>query len=138
MSVFRIFFAGEIKKVEHRTAGDKQVMSLSVCKKNYAKQGEDATFTWLNVSVWGPLPDWLVNKAIKGGFIAGSGEFSMRSYTDKDGKKAVSAECRSTSFDVESAGTADVTPEAAPVKAPPKKPAAVAVADEDEPPFSQG
>ncbi len=136
MTILRIHFAGEIKKVEHRQAGDKPVMSLSICKKNYAKQGEEATFTWLNVSVWGPLPDWLVNKAIKGGFIAGSGEFSLRSYTDKNGQKAVSAECRATSFDVESAGTSDATPEPAPVKAAPRKPAPATAADDSEsPPF---
>ncbi len=136
MTIFRLTFAGQIKKVEHRQAGDKAVMSLSVCKKNYAKQGDEPTFTWVNVSVWGPLPEWLVNKAVKGALIAGSGEFSMRSYKDKEGNKAVSAEVRATSFDVE-VGSEDGAPADAPApvaKAAPQKPAPAPIGD-DEPPF---
>lgn len=72
---------------------------------------------------------------VKGAMIAGSGEFTLRSY-EKDGAKRQSAECNSQSFDIEVSGVAaqgEATP--APVAAP-RRPAAVAVADEDEPPFN--
>lgn len=138
MTVFRLTFAGQIKKAEHRQVGDKNVLTLSVCKKNYAKDGQEPTFTWINVNVWGPLPDWLVSKAVKGALIAGTGEFSMRSYQDKNGAKCVSAEARCQSYDVV-VGTDEALEAAAPqksqAKAPSKPAAAVAEDDDSQPPF---
>lgn len=135
MSLFKLTFAGAIKKAECRQVQDKTVLDLSVCRKNYAKQGEEATFTWVRVQVWG-APDWMAAKAIKGAFVAGCGEFTLRIYTDKQGKSGMSADVRCNSFDVE-IGTdepAEALPQKAPAKAP-SKPAPATAVDEDEPPF---
>ncbi len=102
MSVFRLSFSGKITKAEARRAGDKNILEVSLCKKNYAKQGEEAHFTWIRATIWDP-PEWITSKAIKGAFISGSGEFSMRSY-EKDGVKHTNAEVRCGSYDCEIAG----------------------------------
>lgn len=93
-------------------AGDKQILELSICKKNYAKAGDEATFTWVNVTVWQP-PAWMATKAVKGAFVAGSGEFTLRTY-ESNGVKKQSADVRATSFDIEIGGEAGEASEQAP------------------------
>ena len=99
MTIFRISFAGEIKKADHRTAGGKALVEFSLCKKNRTKQGEQESFTWIKVTLWEPA-DWMAAKLVKGAFVAGSGDMSTRSY-EKDGEKKTSIEVRCTGFDVE-------------------------------------
>ncbi len=139
MSLMRLTFAGKIKKAESRRAGDKDIIEMSICRKNYGKKEDDPTFTWINVTVWEP-PEWMRAKAIKGAFVAGCGEFTLRSY-EKDGVKRQSAECRCTSFDVEIGDDPDME---APAKTPaPAKvqhrhvPVAPSGAAEDDVPFSR-
>ncbi len=118
MPQLRLFFSGEARKVELKTIGDKPAVQIQLCKKNYAKKGDEPTFTWITVLVWEPKE---LQTFVEGGFVAGSGEFTMRSYTDKDGNKRQSAEVRCTSFDVETPRHAD-----APAMAPATKQAPVA------------
>ena len=98
MPNLRLQFSGEARKVEHKTIGGKAAVQISLCKKNYAAKDAEATFTWITVMVWEPK-EWQTFH--EGGFVAGSGEFTMRSYVDKDGAKRQSAEVRCTSFDIE-------------------------------------
>lgn len=134
MPNLRLQFSGEARKVEHKTIGGKSAVQIQLCKKNYTKQGEEPSFTWITVMVWEPKE---FQHFSEGGFVAGSGEFTMRSYTDKDGNKRQSAEVRCTSFDVETPRG----PDAAPVKnladlpiKTPRRPAPAA-ADDAGPPF---
>ncbi len=136
MPNLRLQFSGEARKVELKTIGDKPAVQIQLCKKNYAKKGDEPTFTWITVLVWEPKE---FQTFVEGGFVAGSGEFTMRSYTDKDGNKRQSAEVRCTSFDVETPRHAD-----APAMAPaptPRKPDPVRRGDlgggasDNEPPF---
>ena len=134
MTILRMQFAGEIKKAEHKKAGDKPIVEISLCKKFKEKAAEDS-FTWVRITLWQPA-EFQVAKLVKGGFIAGSGEFKMRSYKDKEGAKAVNAEIRCTSFDVE---VSDGQPRAethAASSTPVSRPAPrTATVDSDEPPF---
>lgn len=132
MSLLRLFFAGQIKKVEHKTAAGKALVEVSICKKNRTKENDKETFTWIRATIWEPA-EFQVAKLFKDAFIAGSGEMTLRSYADKDGKDRVSCEVSCRSFDVEVSG-----PQAAPAEAAPAAPSkprgakAAPVAD-DEP-----
>lgn len=133
MTVFRLAFAGQIKKVEHRTAGDKPLAEVSVCRKNRGRQGEPEAFTWVRVTIWEPA-DFQVAKLVKGAFVAGTGDMSARSFDGKDGAKMHSIEVRCSSFDVEvSDGAAEEGTAPAPRRAPAAKPAPATT--DDEPPF---
>jgi single-stranded DNA-binding protein len=137
MTAFRLMFAGEIKTVETKNFNGIQFAELSLCKKNYAKQGTDPTFTWVRVGIREPA-DFLVAKLVKGAFIAGSGEMSARTYQDKDGKDKTSIDIRCTGFDVEmprSEAAADFEGEQQiPQRSPARPRPAPATADQD-PPF---
>jgi single-stranded DNA-binding protein len=124
MTIFRLAFAGEIKRIEFRTVGNDQLAEFSICKKNKTKDGEEDSFTWATISLWKPA-SFQLPKLVKGAFVAGSGEFHLRSYVDKEGLKRQSAECRCTSYDVEVAGPAEsktatehLPPKTAPARAP--------------------
>lgn len=136
MSMLKLMFSGTIKKVEFRQAGDTPLVELSLCRKNYAKPGEDVHFTWIKATVFKP-PEWMPAKLVKGAHVSGCGEFTLRSYVDKTGQKGVSAEVRCGSFDLDVAGDESGAATAAvPVKAEPRRPAATPSAiDLDEPPF---
>ncbi len=41
MPNLRLQFSGEARKVEHKTIGGKAAVEIQLCKKNYAKQGDD-------------------------------------------------------------------------------------------------
>jgi single-stranded DNA-binding protein len=136
VSILRLSFAGQIKKAEHRDAGGTPLVEVSICKKNQGKKGED-TFTWVDINVWKPA-DFQTAKLVKGNFIAGTGEMTMRSYVDKGGTKGHSIEVRCTSFDVEvSDGAQQEAP--APRQSAPQRPVkpdhAAAVAGDLEIPF---
>lgn len=137
MTTFRLAFSGEIKKAEHRNAGGKPLVEVSICKKNHTKQDEEPSFTWAKINLWQPA-EFQTAKLVKGAFIAGTGELTLRSYVNKDGVKATAMEVRCTSFDVEvadgSANTTTTAPAARPVKAPAKA-AAADYDDNEAPPF---
>jgi single-stranded DNA-binding protein len=99
MTIFRLTFAGEIKKADTKSVGGKSLVELSICKKNRTKDGDPESYTWLRIGLWEPA-QFQIPKLVKGSFIAGSGELTLRSYEGKDGK-ATSLECRCSSFDVE-------------------------------------
>jgi single-stranded DNA-binding protein len=111
MPYLRLQFSGEARKVEHKTIGGKAAVEIQLCKKNYAKQGDEPSFTWIRVMVWEPKEFQTFRE---GGFVAGSGEFTVRSYTDKDGNKKQSAEVRCTSFDIETPRPQEAVGEPAP------------------------
>ena len=142
MTVFRLGFAGEIKRIEFRTVGQDQVAEFSICKKNKTKDGEEESFTWATISLWKPA-SFQLPRLVKGAFVAGSGEFHLRSYVDKTGLKRQSAECRCTSYDVEIAGHNEAASALAPVAQPPRAAPRATVAqvvasggvDPGEPPF---
>jgi hypothetical protein len=135
-----MMYAGHIKKVEHKQVGGKALVDLSLCKKQKGRNGAEDSFVWLRVSLWEPAA-FMIPKLVKGAFISGSGEFSVRTY-DKDGVEKISMECRSGSFDVEIAGDAEpqqaAQPEPTPVKVAHRHVPAVAVGGtvEDEIPFA--
>ena len=134
MTILRLQFAGFIVKADHKTAGAKQLIEMSLCKKNYAKDGDEATFTWCRVCLWEP-PAWMAPKLVKGAFVAGSGEMTLRSYAKKDGTNGVSCDVRCTSWDIECGTPKDERPTtqvSAPVAAAATGSPAASV---DEPPF---
>ena len=147
MTLFRTFFAGEIKRADVRTVGDKSVLEFSLCRKNYGKKDaspDDATFTWINVAIWDPK-EFIAENAKKGAYVAGSGEMEMTSYIDKEGEKKAKITIRTTGFDIEFqrgfAGDAEPAAQSEQRKAAVKpaenyrpRQAAPVVAD-DEPPF---
>ena len=91
MTTFRLNFAGFVTKAEHRNAGSKPIIELSICKKNKVKEGEPEAYTWIKVTCW-DVPQFMADKLVKGAFVAGSGDMKLRSYMNKDGAKAVSCE----------------------------------------------
>jgi single-stranded DNA-binding protein len=99
MTILKAQFAGEIKKADTKNIGGKTLVEVSICKKNRTKDSEPEAFTWLRVGIWEPAA-FQLPKLVKGAFIAGCGDMTLRSYEGKDGK-ASSLECRCTSFDVE-------------------------------------
>jgi single-stranded DNA-binding protein len=126
----RLQFSGEARKVEHKTIGGKSAVEIQLCKKNYTPHGQEATFTWVRVTVFEPKE---FQKFHDGGFVSGSGELSMRSYTDKDGNKKQSLEVRCTSFDVET--PRGVEAQEAPAPAPRRPAPATPADDTSAPPF---
>lgn len=135
MPILRVQFSGEARKVEHKTIGGKSAVEIQLCKKNYAKQGDEPTFTWLRVTVWEPKE---FQQFHEGGFVSGSGELSMRSFMNKDGVKQQSLECRCTSFDIETPRGVEAAPVAAAAPAPRRPaPAAGGHDDHSQPPFAR-
>lgn len=135
MTIFKLQFAGEIKKAEHKTAAGKQLVEVSLCKANRKKEGEQDTFTWIRVTIWEPA-DFQAPKLIKGSFIAGSGDMTHRSYM-KDGQKGHAIELSCRSFDIEvAAGNGDAPTRTDRPAAKPTRPAAPPPAPfDEEPPF---
>lgn len=129
MPLLRLSFSGEARKVEHKTIGGKPAVEIQLCKKNYTKQGDEPSFTWVRVTVWEPKE---FQQFHEGGFVSGSGELSVRSYADKDGNKKQSIEVRCTSFDVETPRGVEAAPVAAPA---PRRPAPSPADDTSSPPF---
>lgn len=136
MAVFRMTFAAEAKKVEFKKVGTDEVVEVSICRKQKGRNGAEDTFCWLRISIWKP-PEWLSQRLAVGVFIAGSGEFTSRSYESNTGEKKTSMEVRCTGFDIEVGGASDRTAQApaaasAPATAP-RRPAPAANLDEEVP-----
>lgn len=135
MTTFRLNFAGFVTKAEHRNAGSKPIIELSICKKNKVKEGEPDAYTWIKVTCW-DAPQFLADKLVKGAFVAGSGDMTLRSYTNKDGAKAVSCEVRCTGWDLECATRDGATTPAATAPQPTRTEVSAAASIAlDEPPF---
>ena len=137
MTILKLNYAGRIHKAEHKTAGDKQICEVSICKKVPARGQDAERFDWVRITIWSP-PEWSVARLAKDNFISGSGDLTMRPY-EKDGVKKYSLEVRCSSFDFEVeqlAARTDTTAEVAPVAAP-KRPAPLAGGydDSNQPPF---
>ena len=141
MTQMRMSFSGEVRKPVVREYDGKNILSFQVMKRNYNKdKSAEASYTWLNVTVFDAKPFQTAQFAEKA-FVAGSGEFTLRSYADKDGSKRQSADVRCNSMDVDSAYVEREQAEpgvyvSAGVKAKlPPKYAAPAKVDEADPPF---
>jgi len=124
MTLLKLSFAGKAMKVEHKMAGDKPIIEVSLCRKQKGRGSDPETFCWIRVTIWQP-PEFM-SRLAKGMFIGGVGELSTRSY-EKDGQKHTSLEVRCGSFDVEiggdDAGAPAMDQSARPVSAAPRKPA---------------
>lgn len=126
MSNFTMSFSGEVRKPQTKDIGGKKAIEFQLMKKNYGKSDAEATYTWVRVTVF-DAKDWQVVQCAEGKFVAGVGEFTLRSY-EKDGVKRQSAEIRCTSFQLDAPYS-----EQAPVAAPgPQKarPSSAPVSDE--------
>ena len=131
--MFKMIFSGNIKRIDVKDAGGKAIVEMSMCRKNYCKEGAEQTFTWLNITVWN-APDWICNVPT-GTFIAGCGEFTLRSYEAKDGTKKTVADVRCNSFDIQVAKDEHTKQASQPQHhAAPSVPPPADLGD-DEPPF---
>lgn len=108
MTLMRMFFSGQIKKAEHREAGGKPLVEVSLCKKHKGRNGAEDSYTWARLTIWEPA-EFQVPRLVKGSIISGSGDVQLRSYVAKDGTKAHSLELRCTSYDIEVEEGADTT-----------------------------
>jgi single-stranded DNA-binding protein len=98
-----MIFSGEVRKPVVREYDGKNILSFQLMKKNYNKdKSAEVSYTWLNVTVFDAKPFQVAQFAEKA-FVAGSGEFTLRSYADNDGSKRQSADVRCNSMDVDSA-----------------------------------
>jgi single-stranded DNA-binding protein len=137
MTILKLQFSGRIHKADHKTAGDKQICEVSICKKVPARGKYEERFDWVRVTIWGP-PEWAVPKLAKGNYISGSGDMTMLPY-EKDGVKKYTLEVRCGSYDFEVEALAGRAADDSDVAPAPRRPAAVAQgasASDDEPPFS--
>lgn len=130
MSNFRMSFSGDVRKPKTLDIGGKKAVEFQLMKKNYGKPDAPATFTWVRVTLF-DAKDWQITQCEEGKFVAGSGEFTLRSY-EKDGEKRQSAEIRCSSFDLDGPFTGKDAAPVAGVPAP-RKPAPVD--DGSGPPF---
>ncbi len=99
MALFKFIFSGTVKKCDHKMAGDKPLIEMSLCKKEKGRNGEEDSYTWIRATLWQPA-EFQSQRIKVGAFVSGVGDFKLRSYM-KDGVKGVSAEVRCSSFDVE-------------------------------------
>jgi hypothetical protein len=127
MTVLRLTFAGQIKRAEHRVAAGRNLVELALCKRERGRNGGDDTFTWVGITLWEPA-DFQAERLVTGAFIAGSGEFKLRS-VDREGRPCARAEITCRSYDIEVVADGDLTPAPAPAAragAPSMRAAAVA------------
>ena len=139
MTVFRMSFSGEVRKPTVKEYDGKKILSVQLMKKNYNKdKSAEASYTWLSVTIF-DAKSFQIAQFVDKAFVSGSGEFTMRSYVDKDGSKRQSADVRCNSMDVDSAYVEREQAEAAPVPRAQKSVVADASAcgagGSDEPPF---
>ena len=132
MGSFRLQFSGEVRKPQTKTIGADQAIEFHLMRKNFGK-ADPATFTWIRITLFKPAA-WQFEQVQEGKFIAGSGEFTLRSFVDKDGLKRQSAEVRAQSFDIDGPRTGEAQV-ATPAPAPKPMPAPTAKDDDSEPPF---
>jgi single-stranded DNA-binding protein len=134
MSIFRLNFSGEVRKPQVKTIGADQAVEFQLMRKNYGK-GPEATFTWIRVTLFKPQA-WQIEQCREGGFVSGSGEFTLRSF-EQDGVKRQSAEVRCSSFDLDGPRTGAAPASEAPAASPVARraPSIPAKTDDAEPPW---
>ena len=99
----RLTFSGEVRKPVVREHEGKSILSFQMMKKNYNKdKSADVAYTWLNITVFDVKP-FQLQQFTERAFVTGGGEFTMRSYVDKDGAKRQSVDVRCSSMDVDAA-----------------------------------
>ena len=135
MPQFKLMFSGDIRKVEHRQAGAKQITEVQMCRKNYTKEGEEPTFTWIKATIWEPR-EWQLQGLQVGKYISGVGEFTMRSF-EKDGVKRQAAEIRVSSMDLDVPKPSEGHAPSAPVAPPAPRIPAPGPAGSDDCPFAR-
>lgn len=115
--MIKVMFSGYIKTVGHRESEKGGVLSLSLCQKNRGsdKDGAEASFTWLNITVFKPS-QFLLDKAVKGSYITGVGDFKLRTFDAKDGTKKTSADVICSSFDLDLPNLSQHEPQDRPMK----------------------
>ena len=130
MSKFRMQFSGDVRKPAVKDIGGKKAIEFQLMSKNYAPAGQEASFTWLRITIFG-AQEWQVAQCAEGKFVAGSGEFTLRSY-EKDGQKRQSAEVRCQSFDLDAPfiESATAPQSAGPQHTKPRIPTSPAISDE--------
>ena len=81
------------KQAEQRftPAGD-SVVSFSVAVKS--GYGDKAKTTWVKCQMWGTRGEGVLPYLVKGQLVGVSGEFSMNEWTNKEGQKVSTPECR--------------------------------------------
>ncbi len=138
MVMMKLLFSGDIKKSETKSINGKAMVELSICKKNKTKEGEELSFTWIRASVF-DCPEWLAPRLVKGAYVTGCGDFTLRSYKDKDGNKAVSADIRCSGYDItvpdDRTKLGESHPPTAVQRPTPIKPAPASASDDQGPPF---
>lgn len=138
MTILRLNYAGRIIKAEHKEAAGKSICEVSICKKVPAKGQDPERFDWVRITIWQP-PEWAAPRLVKGNYISGSGDLTMRPY-DKDGVKKYSLEVRCGSYDFEAEELAvrepaDATPRATPAPIRPAMGSTPHNGTDDEAPF---
>ncbi len=92
MNVFT--FTGNLgKDAEQRyTQGGDSIVSFSVPVKSGF--GDKAVTSWINCNLWGKRGESVLPHLKKGQLVGVTGEFMAREWTDKEGQKRISNECR--------------------------------------------
>ena len=133
MSSFKLFFSGDVRKPAIKDISGKKAVEFQLMKKNYVKQGDEATFTWIRVTLF-DAKDWQLIQCQEGKFVSGCGDFSLRSFIDKEGIKKQSVEIRCNSFDLDAPRADVANADAIPAKVAHRSVVPAKVDNEDSPP----
>ena len=82
---------GNDAEQRYTQSGD-SIVSFSVPAKSGF--GDKAVTSWIKCSLWGKRGDSVLPYLKNGQLVGVSGEFAAREWTDKEGQKRVSNECR--------------------------------------------
>jgi single-strand DNA-binding protein len=82
---------GNDAEQRYTQSGD-SIVSFSVPAKSGF--GDKAVTSWIKCSLWGKRGESVLPYLKKGQLVGVSGEFAAREWTDKEGQKRVSNECR--------------------------------------------
>lgn len=74
------------------TTGGDSIVTFNVPAKSGF--GDKAKTTWVRCSMWGKRGESVLPYLKKGSLVGVSGEFHMNEWTDKEGNKRASPECR--------------------------------------------
>jgi single-stranded DNA-binding protein len=85
--MLNLSFAGTVgRDPETRAAGSSDVTEFSVAVNGYDRRAKAKTTTWLKVNIWGERGRQLAGLIEKGSRVAGSGQFEVQTYTNRDGE----------------------------------------------------
>lgn len=89
--MLQLSFAGTVgRDPETRAAGSTEVTEFSVAVNGYDRRAKEKTTTWLKVNVWGQRGTQLAGLIEKGVRVAGSGQFEVQTYKNRDGETKTS------------------------------------------------